>query len=556
MKIFKFLLRESRKIVILAVFAGILSGASSTGVIVLINTALDNIGDPTALLIWGFIGLCLVRLISEIASDLLLLHFAQKTVFDLRMRLSRRILATPLRQLEELGVARLLATLTEDTLDIAAAITFSPLVCIDLAIVVGCLVYMGWLSWSLLLMALGFLVLGMVTYQLPLVHAGRFLGLAREEQDALFEHFRALTEGTKELKLHHSRRKAFLSHLLQSTAASFMRYRTIGMSIFRAAGAWGNLVYLVVIGLLIFVVPALTNVDTRTLTGYTLAILYTMVPIATIMNVGPSFGTANVALRKIESLGLSSVSDTNKDDLLALPAPEPSWERLELVGVTHSYHQEVENSSFTLGPIDLAFRSGELIFMGGGNGSGKTTLAKILTGLYPPEDGEIRLDGQPITDENREDYRQNFSVVFFDFYLFESLLGLDATELDAKAREYLAKLQLDHKVQIEDRMLSTTDLSQGQRKRLALLTAYLEDRPFYVFDEWAADQDPLFREIFYTQILSELKRRGKTVLVITHDDRYYYLADRLIKLDYGKVDYDGRSYDGLLSHMAQAELAD
>ena len=142
------------------------------------------------------------------------------------------------------------------------------------------------------------------------------------------------------------------------------------------------------------------------------------------------------------------------------------------------------------------------------------------------------------TDENREFYRQHFSVVFSDFYLFESLLGLDSPELDEQARNYLAQLQLTHKVEVKDGALSTTDLSQGQRKRLALLTAYLEDRPIYVFDEWAADQDPLFKEVFHYQLLPELKAKGKTVLVISHDDRYYHVADHIIKLEYGKIDYD------------------
>jgi putative ATP-binding cassette transporter len=203
--------------------------------------------------------------------------------------------------------------------------------------------------------------------------------------------------------------------------------------------------------------------------------------------------------------------------------------------VTHSYHREQEESSFVLGPIDLSFRPGELIFLIGGNGSGKTTLAKLLTGLYIPEAGEIRLNGQLITDENRESYRQHFSAIFTDFYLFESLLGLDHPELDQLAQKYLARLQLDHKVQVIDGNLSTTALSQGQRKRLALLAACLEDRPFYIFDEWAADQDPLFKEIFYEQLLPELKSKGKTALVLSHDERYYHVADRIIKLDYGKL---------------------
>ena len=178
--------------------------------------------------------------------------------------------------------------------------------------------------------------------------------------------------------------------------------------------------------------------------------------------------------------------------------------------------------------------AGELVFLIGGNGSGKTTLAKLLVGLYVPEAGEIRWHGQSITDDNRESYRQHFSAVFSDFYLFDSLLGLDTVKLDTRARDYLVQLQLNHKVQVEDGRLSTLDLSQGQRKRLALLTAYLEDRSFYVFDEWAADQDPLFKQFFYLQLLPELQARDKTVLVITHDDQYFHMADRCLKLEEGK----------------------
>jgi putative ATP-binding cassette transporter len=68
-----------------------------------------------------------------------------------------------------------------------------------------------------------------------------------------------------------------------------------------------------------------------------------------------------------------------------------------------------------------------------------------------------------------------------------------------------------------------------------LLTAYIEDRPIYVFDEWAADQDPFFKRVFYYNFLPELKARGKAVLVISHDDRYYNVADRIIRLDCGSV---------------------
>src|SRR5262249_45087385 len=119
-----------------------------------------------------------------------------------------------------------------------------------------------------------------------------------------------------------------------------------------------------------------------------------------------------------------------------------------------------------------------------------------------------------------------------------TLFGLDAGALDQDARKYLSDLHLDHKVRVEGGRLSTTELSQGQRKRLALLTAYLEDRPIYLFDEWAADQDPYFKEILYLHPLPELKGRGKTVFVISHDDRYFHVADRVIKLEYGQIEFD------------------
>jgi len=105
-------------------------------------------------------------------------------------------------------------------------------------------------------------------------------------------------------------------------------------------------------------------------------------------------------------------------------------------------------------------------------------------------------------------------------------------------REYLTQLHLERKVLLVDGALSTTALSQGQRKRLALLTAWLEERPIYVFDEWAADQDPTFKRVFYEELLPELRRAGRTVLVISHDDRYFHLADRLLRLESGQLRED------------------
>src|SRR5882724_2214680 len=535
MKLLSILFKYSRRIVVLAIVAGIISGISNAALLALIHTALSNTRGTQLTLLKGFLALWLILPISRIVSQVSLTHLVQKAVYDLRMQLSRQILSAPLRQLEEIGVPRLLAALTDDILSISNALVSIPVLCLHGAILVGCLIYLAWLSWPLLIGVVIFLALGMFSFQLAMKRAGRFMALAREDQDSLFGHFRALTKDNKELNLHSKRRHAFLSRILQETAVAYQRHNVSGSAIYTAASGWGQLLFFLLIGLIVFAAPTVTGANAQVLTGYTLLLLFMMAPLEILSFTLPALLRAKVALNKVESLGLSLKAQATEKDALEQPNPEDSWGQLELVGVTHTYHREKENSSFMLGPIDLTFVPGEMVFITGGNGSGKTTLAKLISGLYFPEEGEIRLNGQPITDENRDSYRQHFTVVFSDFFLFDSLLGLDAPKLDEKARYYLGKLHLEHKLKVEDGRLSRLDLSQGQRKRLALLTAYLEDRSIYLFDEWAADQDPVFKETFYLQLLPELKSRGKTVIVISHDDRYYHVADRVIKLEDGQL---------------------
>lgn len=537
MKIIYFLMRHSRRFLVLAVVAGIVSGAANTGLLAVINAALNHQARQTELALL-FVGLCLLVPLTRIAAELLLAHLGQGALFELRMGLSRQILGVPLRRLEELGPHRLLTALTDDIPTITNIVTVIPILCINIAVALSCLVYMGWLSWPMLLAVLAIIVLGIVSYQLPVAKSFQHMRLARREGDNLFNHFRALTEGIKELKIHGERRKAFLADVLQTTATVFRRHNISGLTIYTIAASWGQLLVFVVIGLLLFVLSGWISINATILTGFTLAILYLMTPLQVIMNTLPNMSRASVALKNVEELGLTLTPSSSEEASPKLLSAGQPWAELELRGVTHSYRREGEDSLFVLGPIDLTLRPGELVFLTGGNGSGKTTLSKLLLGLYKPESGELRLNGQPVTDEMLDYYRQHFSVVFADFYLFDSFLGLNPDELDARARQYLTQLQLEHKVQVKDKKLSTTELSQGQRKRLALLTAYLEDRPIYLFDEWAADQDPLFKEIFYYQLLPELKAKGKTVIAITHDDRYYHVGDRIIKLDDGKIVYD------------------
>lgn len=535
MNLVRFLLRQARGTMILTAVAAALGGVCNAGLIALINVALHRTENLATTLVLGFAALGLGKVLTNFFAQLLLARYAQEAIASLRQELSQRILSVPLRKLEEIGTARLMVALSEDVLHIAQALLSVPGFGVNLAMLAGGAAYLGWLSWKVLLGMLLLMVLGAFAYRSIIAGGFHQLHLAREVEDRLFNHFRALTEGVKELKLHRSRRSVFLGENIQHTSDRYRRFNVAAETRFIIAHSWAHLLFFTLIALVLFALPRYEHFSERALTGYVLTVLYLMGPLAGLMASFSVFGRAKVALGKIEELGASLTRHSTDECPITQPESEMFFERLELRGVTHTYHHEKDDNSFVLGPLDLSFHRGELVFLVGGNGSGKSTLAKIVTGLYLPEAGAIRLNGKPVTEQNRDDYRQIFSAVFSDFYLFDSLLGLNGYNLDLQAQDYLAQLHLNRKVKVHNGVLSTTALSQGQRKRLALLTAYLEDRPFYLFDEWASDQDPQFKDVFYYHLLPELKARGKTVLVITHDDKYFQLADRILKLDYGQL---------------------
>jgi putative pyoverdin transport system ATP-binding/permease protein len=551
--LFYLLLRNDWRRVLLAGLAGLFNGGSTAGLMAFINGALNRSELSGTWLSWAFVGVSIALMFANFSSQVLLVRVAQGAIFQLRLLLSRRILASPLRILEQIGNPQLLAILTDDVEAVSRSFSVLPGLCNAIAIVAGCLFYMAFLSWTAFLILVGLIIFGVFSYEFLASRASKHLRLAREDQDRLFHDFRALTDGNKELKLNRERRKAFVNEQLKGDASSFRRHNVRGMTIFASAATWGQLLLFVTIGFFLFALPNLISSGSnflphKVLSGYVLTIVFLMMPMQQIIEAIPILTRASVALNKIDSLHLSlgqgeGMKDIHTQAQVAQPdEPITPWHSLKLSGINHTYSsvQGDNKFDFTLGPVDLSFQGGELVFIVGGNGSGKSTLSKILTGLYTPEIGEIYVDGQVIDEDRLEWYRQHFSVIFADFYLFDRFLGIKNLDLDVKARDYIEKLRLSHKVQVKDGSLSTLALSQGERKRLALLTAYLEDRPVCVFDEWASDQDPIFRDFFYTQMLRELKQRGKSVFVISHDDRYFHVADRIIKLDYGKIEYDKR----------------
>jgi putative ATP-binding cassette transporter len=433
-----------------------------------------------------------------------------------------------------IGSAKVHSALAEHSANVAQFFMSLPGIVTNSVIIIGCMVYMALLSWKIFLAAVVMIGLGSLVYHLVHLQAMKFLGQASKEQDHLFAHFRALTDGAKELRLNADKRERFNNEVLGDSIETVRRNRTIGMSIFLISTSWGSFLVYAFIGLVLFVLVGDIPERTRVMTGFALIFMYMVVPLEVLLLNIPRINLARVAAERIEEI-TQDISVSDSAEAKSSSSPPSEFGSLELRGVTHRYYHEQSDEVFELGPLDLEFSPGSVTFLVGGNGSGKTTLAKLLVGLYAPESGEVSLDGERIEDHNRDRYRQLFSAIFSDFHLFERLLELEGSDLDKAGNRLLKRLHLQHKVNVIDGAFTTQALSQGQRKRLALVAACLEDRPFLVFDEWAADQDPVFKEVFYRELLPELKAQGKAVLVISHDDRYFHLGDRLLKLEDGKL---------------------
>lgn len=530
---FSFLIRRSRGLLLAAAAASVVSGVCGVLLVSRINGALA-VDNPTAAMAWIFAGLAVAVMLSRTLSSVLFERLGQHALAELRRYISSRVIAADFRRLEILGGPKVQSALSEHSTNVAQFFVSMPAILTNSVIVVGCMVYMALLSWQIFLAAVVTIGLGSVGYHLAHLRAIRHLSAASKEQDRLFSHFRSLVEGAKELRLHAGKRRAFSEDLLGRSVEAVRRSRSLGMSIFVASASWGNFLVYAFIGLVLFVLVGDVPDRNRVMTGFVLVFLYMVIPLEALLLNIPRANLARVAAARIEEI-TRDIPGPDETAAAGSPLPPSGFGSLELRGVTHRYYHEQSDEIFELGPLDIAFHPGSVTFLVGGNGSGKTTLAKLLVGLYAPESGAVILDGEPVDERGRDHYRQLFSAVFSDFHLFERLLELERGDLDERGNRLLRRLHLQHKVEVRDGAFTTRALSQGQRKRLALVAAYLEDRPFLVFDEWAADQDPVFKEVFYRELLPDLKAQGKAVLVISHDDRYFHLGDRLLRLEDGRL---------------------
>ncbi|MDC8016146.1 cyclic peptide export ABC transporter [Tahibacter soli] len=537
MRLILLLMRKSALLLLLSIFAGVAAGAAGSAVLALVNEALRTIDKPDPRIGWIFLALAGTAMVCKLAAKLMLVRASTRTVRDMRLTLCRQILEAPLRNVEKKGSGGLMGALTEDVHRVAEALIALPEQCANATIALACFGYLFWLSWPLALVYVGIFAVGIVVYKLVARHAKPSMNAARQTWDQLIEHYTGLVNGNKELKLHRRRRDAFTRIELEPTANAMMNHSWRWNWILAVANAHTQMIFFALLGMALFIAPNFAAIDKHVLSGFILMSLYMGGPISSLVGAIPQFNLAEVSLKKLKSLGLS-LAEAARRDVKPYDADvetrRPAFRDLELRALEYAY-DDAGGSTFRLGPVDLKLRAGELTYVIGGNGSGKSSFARVVTGLYPQDAGALLFNGVEIDDANRDDYRQNFSVIFSDYHLFRTLYGMTSAEFVTHAGRILGQLGLSEKVGVEDGKLSTVDLSAGQRKRLALLTAFLENREIYLFDEWAADQDPSFKRVFYHEIVPQLKARGKTVIVISHDNHYFELADRIVRFEDGKV---------------------
>lgn len=536
MKFFNFIVRTFSVKLFLAVVVSVVSGFSMATLVALLSRQITNPLPLTFRLIGLFCAVTLLAIVADLASKWLMTQALGGTGDQLRLALARQLVAKPYPQLETIGTTRLQAIFAEDTQHILLALQQIPSLVLALSTLLGSLLYLGWLAPGML-GYLGLLALPTIGgYWLLQRKATLTVRIAQRNYNQARRYYGALIDGVKELKLHSSRRYAFFTELLQPAVTASQQQLTSAQNWRYVATTWSQSIYFIFI-LGVLALAAWRPASTEVIATYALIILYMKSAFNVLLTNAMQWYSADLACRQLVTLGFSLSTHS-----MPLEAPTPETPltptitnplQIELRNVVYNYQERTDEPTFTLGPLNLAMQSGEIVFLTGANGSGKTTLVKLLTGLYPYQEGAIYWDGELVTPQMLAQYQALFAVIFTDFHLFDQLLGLDV--LDQHAQYYLNKFKLQEKLFIHHGAFSTTELSQGQRKRLALLTVYFENRPIYIFDEWAAGQDPEFREVFYRQLLPELKARGKLVIVTSHDHAYYDAADRVIRLDYGQI---------------------
>lgn len=397
---------------------------------------------------------------------------------------------------------------------------------------IACLVYMGFLSLPLFLITLGVSALGIIVYQVSTIKNNAQFAKTRDYETRFNFYFNSILNGFKEIKINSDNGDRILTEKIQPIANESYKTNTTAFVGFLNNQTIGQVLFNVLIASILLVFSIRLGIKASTTINFLFILLYLLAAIEAIMVLLPGLMQARVSINRLVNLRKDIVVDHSGTD--ATPLSRSEFRNIELDGINYQYKDANNETSFEIGPINLEIKKNDIVFIYGGNGSGKTTLVLTLLSLLEPHKGQVKFNGIPVNNDTVKKYKSMFSVVFNDFYLFDEFYSIRNLDVN-KAAELIKTFEIEDKVSITGNKFSTTDLSTGQRKRLALIVAILEEKPIIVMDEWAADQDPHFRRKFYREILPELKKQGFTIIAITHDDAYYRYADKLYKMEYGQL---------------------
>jgi putative pyoverdin transport system ATP-binding/permease protein len=457
-------------------------------------------------------------------------------IHKIRLRLMDQIRHSEILAIEAVGRARIVAAITSDAAMLTQA---SNMLCFTVqgaVLILFVAVYVAFLSLAAILTSIV-----IVSVAATIFHLKNRRLVAEKQRSAawerrLFDRLIDFLDGFKEVRLNSGRSADLFDDAvnvsrtaanikIKSQAETFKLIVTSQISMY------------VLLGAVVFVAPQFSGgLSGVTLTKTTTALMFIVGACFSLVQSIPILTTANAAADRIDQLETAlrtTASSSTPREIQALTR----FEKIELRNIEFRYLDKFSDVSFKIGPIDFDLQSGELVFITGGNGSGKSTFLRVLSGLYPPDSGEITLDGLPIDDNTRDTYRGLMSAIFFDYHLFQRLYGVPEPE-PGEVDRLLARFRLGDKTGLTDGEFRTLDLSGGQRRRLALIVSLLEKRPILLLDEWTAEQDPDFRRKFYEELLPDLMKAGTTIVVITHDDRYLDELDlpaRRIRMDEGRI---------------------
>ncbi|WP_223621262.1 cyclic peptide export ABC transporter [Lysobacter sp. ESA13C] len=520
------------------VLATVLSALSAASLLMLLSQvgriAREGLGTAAAAL--PAIGSLLAMIVTSSAAQITLAHLSAAVISGLRRELSRRFIALDYDRFLGVGPQALSSTLVADVTRVSTLLMLIPAVTFNFLLVASCLVYLAVLDLPLFAVLVCALAASVFTTVTIMRRAKNVFQAVREEEAELFEHFRAIGDGKKELAMSEPRATHFCNEVLERGVQRnrdllFLAHKWWGLG-----QSWSMLAMFTTVFIVVLAGSWWLESATAVMSTFVVVLLFLIGPLNLLILASRDVFTGMASVRHIERM-VGTLGD-----------PEPArstagahgrfvaghWRSIALTGIEYEYQKGVD--AFHLGPVSLSFDRGEVVFLVGSNGSGKSTMGLLLSGLVRPTVGHIEVDGMRIEQEDMSAYRSMFSAVFSDFHLFEDVV--DRTGYAPSAVEVnalLRRLGLDGKVTLAGGAFSTVKVSQGQRKRLALAQAFVDDGDIFLFDEWAADQDQHFRRYFYTELIPDLKRRGKTIIAITHDENYFYLADRIVRFDAGRA---------------------